>query len=294
MRDLCWSANTHKSRRSQWKKFFKFCQEYSLCPLPASPDTVGLYITYLTRSCCYVTIENYLSGIWALHDYWGFEHVDPTVFIIRATLRGAKRLLGCESTQATPISPSDLQKMYSVLDLSKFKDYQLWCAIILAYRCLLRVGHVTVSPHSMLVKDLHFNKDGMDVSIRSSKTIQYKERLLVVPVVSSGSSILCPCAFLRDYIRTTGLPGTSMLFPYTYGMFSTKLKKLCSAAGLVGKFSTHSLRRGSASFLSTFLPLHDIKVYGDWKSMSVLLYLSDDYSTRKTKDVQVATRLSAF
>ena len=177
VKSLCWSSNTHKARKSQWKKYFGFCKDFGLIALPADAETIGLYITYLARTCCYVTIQNYVSGIWALHDYWGFKHPDPATFIIRATLKGAKRLLGCESKQATPLSPKDLKKLYAALNMSNFEDYQLWCAIVLAYRCLLRVSHVTLSPHSLRAQDLVFNKDGMDVSIRSSKTIQAEESL---------------------------------------------------------------------------------------------------------------------
>ena len=95
LRELCWSENTKKSRKSQWRKYFQFCEDFRLVPLPADVETVGLYITHLSKRCCYVTIINYVSGLWALHDFWGIPHLDPSVFIIKATLKGAKRLLGC-------------------------------------------------------------------------------------------------------------------------------------------------------------------------------------------------------
>ena len=90
------------------------------------------------------------------------------------------------------------------------------------------------------------------------------------------------------------MPPDSPMFPYTYNVFSDKLKKVCLKAGLVGHFTTHSLRRGAAGFLSTFLPLHVIKTYGDWKSWAVLLYVSDNYASRKQKDYLVADKLSVY
>ena len=133
VRDKCWSDNTWKSRKSQWKRFFGFCSEFGLTPLPADVETIGLYVTFLARDCCYVTIANYISGVWALHDYWGVAHVDPTAFLVRSTLLGAKRLLGCESVQADPLSPEQLLLIYKVLDMNLFSDLQFWCAIVLMY-----------------------------------------------------------------------------------------------------------------------------------------------------------------
>ena len=59
IQDLCWAVNTHKARRSQWRRYDAFCSEFGLTPLPASPETVCLHVTYLSRTCCYVTIKNY-------------------------------------------------------------------------------------------------------------------------------------------------------------------------------------------------------------------------------------------
>ena len=48
---------------------------------------------------------------------------------------------------------------------------------------------------------------------------------------------------------------------------------LVSSVGL-SRYTSHSLRRGGATALAEAnVPLHDIKVIGDWKSLSVLLYL---------------------
>ena len=106
--------------------------------------------------------------------------------------------------------------------------------------------------------------------------------------------MLCPCEFLRYDVSRSTRHQEDPLFSFSYNGFSSKLKKTCQLAGLVGNFSSHSLRRGSATFLSDFLPLHTVKAYGDWKSWSVLLYVADSYSARKVKDRLVADRLSVY
>ena len=294
VRSRCWSDNTWKSRKSQWKRYNDFCTEFDLVPIPADVETVGIYIVYLSRTCCYVTIANYISGVWALHDHWGVPHIDPTSFILRSTLQGAKRLLGCESVQSDPLSPEQMKMIWAVLDLSVCADVQFWTALCLMYRCLLRVSHVVASPHTIRNKDIVHTREGVDVCIRSSKTIQFRERKVIVPVIRASGSVLCPCAYLQYYMAGQDLQPEAPLFPYTYNMFSNRLKKVCIRAGLQGRFTTPSLRRGSATFLSSFLPMHVIKTYGDWKSWAVLLYISDNYAARKDKDYIVADKLSAY
>ena len=174
-----------------------------------------------------------------------------------------------------------------------------WCLFTVSFRCLLRKGHVTASPHTIQVSDITFTSYGMDLTVRSSKTIQFNERQVLVPIVESRGP-LCPVKWIRRYTRihrpTAALlckPGTQK--PPTYLWYLNRLRSACKSAGLSGKYGTHSLRRGCATFLSRIgLPLHDIRIYGDWKSLSVLLYLSADKATRYSKDKFVAHCLSRF
>ena len=173
-------------------------------------------------------------------------------------------------------------------------DLRFWCALLLCFRCVLRVGHVTQSPHVLHVRDIIWTSDGMDVIVSSSKTLQYKERCDVIPVVAAPSSPLCPVRFLKHYLRVTRRHPCDTLFGLTYSAYSTQLKSLCEKINLQGHYSTHSVRRGAASFLAQFMPLHDVKMYGGWRSWAVLLYLSDMYDSRKVKDYVVAEKLNGF
>ena len=246
------------------------------------------------RTLCYVTVTNYVSSVWVLHDYHGVAHIDPETFLFQSTMKGAKRILGNATRQVDPLMPWDMVSIYRTLSMANWYDFQFWCAMCVCYRCLLRVSHVSTSPHTLLAKDVTFWKGGMDITVRSSKTIQFKERVQVIPILQSTGSLLCPVGLLRDYLANNGLSPSDTLFPYTYKTFSSRLHVSVKKAGLVGDFATHSLRRGSATYLATFLPLHEVKNYGDWKSWSVLLYISDNYQSRIRKDVEVAKRWREF
>lgn len=231
----------------------------------------------------------------------GYEPKAKGAFLLSCTLRGAKRLLGDTTLSADPLLPEHLLVMYPLLNFNNKKDLIFWCAICLSFRCLLRKSHFTDSPHMLTRSQIEFTEYGMILNITSSKTIQFKERIVRIPIVESPGSILCPVRWMKIYLELCAVPLKGPLFleksgkALSYRKFMERLKKLVVKAGIPGKITCHSLRRGSATYLSRLgLPLHDVKMYGDWKSLSVLLYLADDTETRLLKDYPVARSLSIF
>lgn len=270
--------------------------------MPAATETVCLYVTYLCNTLAYSSICNYVSAIWSLHEFMGHPPSARGSFLLTCTLRGAKRLLGDETLSADPLLPEHLKMIFHNLQFNKLEDLVCWCALCLSFRCLLRKCHFTSSPHMLLRSQIVFTDYGMMVNIVSSKTIQFRERILQIPVVKSYGSILCPVRWLKVYLSLCKVPKKGPLFldmnsrkPLSYEKFSHRLKTLVKKSGIPGRITCHSLRRGSATYLSRLgLPLQDVKMYGDWKSLSVLLYLADDPVTRLQKDFPVAQSLAMF
>lgn len=303
MQSLCWAVSTWKCRQSQWKRYFDFCSMYELQPLPSSVDNVCLYVTYLSSQVKYKTICNYISALWALHNWFGFPPVAKDSFLVKCTMQGAHRLLGDATLSADPLLPEDLVRVYRTLNYKDLHDLVFWAALCLGYRCLLRKGHFTSSPHTILRKHVEFTDYGLCLRLESSKTVQYHERDVVIPVVESPGSILCPVRWLRVYLKRFNVSNSAPLFivpgkksnAISYKFFAKRLSSSLKSAGLNGNYTSHSLRRGCATFLSRLgMPLHDIKTYGDWRSLSVLLYLSNDITTRLGKDFSVAKSFKQF
>ena len=90
---LAYAASTHKTRTSQWDKYFMFCSNYDLLPLPATEEQVCNYITYLTGSLKYSSIQNYLSGLWYLHKAYGYDTCQGS-FSVFQTMKGSKETPG--------------------------------------------------------------------------------------------------------------------------------------------------------------------------------------------------------
>ena len=128
---------------------------------------------------------------------------------------------------------------------------------------------------------------GVVISVRWSKTIQFQERVVSIPLPRVPGSIFCPVAAISHaFSFTVGAPAHSQAFlwvapslhlrEFSYGLFMSKLRACLILCGLPGKdFGSHSFRRGGASFaFSVGVPVELIKLLGDWKSNAVLLYLT--------------------
>ena len=97
------------------------------------------------------------------------------------------------------------------------------------------------------------------VYIPFSKTNQFGQQTLVIPLVENSCKALDPIFHLKLLFSLTGASPTSPAFSYrsgrgtkfvTYRGFTAKLKSLLSKAGFSPeKFSGHSLRRGGVTFL---------------------------------------------
>ena len=297
-----WLADSSKSTRmSQWKIYLGFCKEFDRVPLPATTETILLYIAYLAETRCYVTIVNYLSAVWSLHKLNGIPHVDPSSFPITMTLRGVCRTLGDSRRQATPITVYDLRLIFTTLDLLSSEDVAYWFACVLCFHGLLRKSNMVEKGLAVLLSDCELHHWGLLVKINRSKTISFKERVLSIPFnILSGSIFCVHRLFLLLCSLVTYPSPDSQLISFmrngvwvrvSYSWFTRRLKT--SSSELMGsKWSTHSLRRGGASALGKAqFSLLDIKDMGDWSSLAVLQYISKSLEDRIELDRRMCDSL---
>eukprot|EP00959_Pyramimonas_sp_CCMP1952_P254981 5325484-Pyramimonas_sp.AAC.1 len=118
-------------------------------------------------------------------------------------------------------------------------------------------------------------------SLKSSKTVQYKERVHFVPLVATGGD-LCPVQALRAHIVETAPGPKDPLFQtparkkgtfraLTHAELVKGIKTLAGAAGYdPKKFASHSLRRRGATLAFRMgAPVQQIQLQGDWLSDAV-------------------------
>ena len=295
---MAWAPNTQATRNSQWSKYLSFCADNGLIAIPAEAQTIARFLVFLSRSVKYGTINNYVSAINRLHNYYGHQINFRDFFMVKLVFMGIKRQLGDFIVQKIPLTPKHLLRMYGCLDVSNRNMLAMWCGIILSFRTLLRKSNIVPDStnkdtHVLRRSSVLFCDEGMILKVNSTKTLQYIERVLEIPVNSIPGSPLCAVSLLKHHFSLfPGGPDSFLLYkhtpkgniPITYGDLLSFLKDLVSRIGLDPKdVGLHSLRRSGVAFLHSLrIPLEDIKCIGDWKSLAILSYLVTPMDRKKS------------
>ena len=300
------ATSTQKSRQVQWRKYFEFCDQYHLTPLPANPHQICRFLVFLTSTLKYSPINSYLSGVILLHKMYGYAHEFRLDFRVTLTLQGLRRVLGDTSCCKSPLLPVDLHAMYKLVNLSSDFEQAVWACVILAFRTLLRKSNLIPSAdqsqHCVKRKDISCTNWGLLVHIESSKTVQFKQRTLEIPVVIAPSYGLCAVSQLREHFRRTPsakkgqhlfmVAKKGIMKPLNYADALLQLKDWGSRECHSKDIGFHSLRRGAATHMSTLgIKLEDIKAAEDWASLAVLIYLTTPLSHKIKVDNIVAGSL---
>lgn len=189
-------------------------------------------------------------------------------------------------------------------------DNLCWAAVIFCFRTLLRKSNVLPEinrlpfPANIIRrKDVQFFNWGMVITVHASKTIQFRERKLEIPVFSLGFSPFCAVSLLREHFaKVPGEPDSPLFLrcdtppgskPLLYRHVLKKLKDWVKIIGLEpSNVGLHSLRRSGATFMCRLgIPLTDIKCMGDWRSLAVLEYLITPMSRKLEIENKIAHEL---
>lgn len=274
---------------------------YGLPPFPAQSEHLCQYAAFLARILQPSSIPNYLNIIGILHKEFNLPNPLVDNWPLQSLLTGIRRTKGKPPSQKLPITPDLLCKIHSQLNLRSSFDASFWAICLVSFFAMLRKGHLLVkSPRAfdpskqLLRADVHLYPWGALVTIRWSKTIQFRERVVQLPLPAIPNSPLCPVMALKRAMHFTGQaspdsqafcflssPDLQLKF-FSYPSFLSKLRSILQSLGLPAKdYACHSFRRGGASVaFQAGVPIELIKILGDWHSDAILLYLTVPLSIR--------------
>lgn len=295
------AASTSKTYIAQQSAFLKFCDEMKISPVPLSQENLGRYIAFLSRRLCFNSVKQYLNIIRLMHLEAGFQNPLEKNWYVASILKGVRRIKGDASVQKLPITIDILKQVFLTLNLLISFDRTFWAACLVGFFSFFRKSNLLVSSHvlfdpakNLCASDINFTLEGAVLTVRWSKVIQFRERILQIPLPKIPSSPFCPStALLQLTLESPSCSRPTPLFRYTWmGASNVPLThkqftdKLQACLGLVGldasKYSGHSFRRGGASFaLQCGLPIDLIKVQGDWRSNACERYLEPSFELRK-------------
>ncbi len=246
------AENTLRAYRSDWRDFEGWCRDRSFLACPASPETVALYLTALSRTRKASTLTRRISAISQAHQTARFQ--SPTEESpVRLVMAGIRRSLGTAATAKRPVLVPDLQAMVTALPNNPLG---------LRDRALLLIGFSGAFRRSELVgldsEDVTDTIDGLVITIRRSKTDQEAVgRKIAIPRGREEST--CPLRALFHWRAAAGIEsGPLFLRVNRHGQILPKrlsaeavaivVKRWAARIGYQeGEFAGHSLRSGLAT-----------------------------------------------
>lgn len=219
--------------------------------IPASPETIAEYLVAHADTLSVATLNRRLAALSKVHRSRGFSN--PTsVEVVKATLRGLKRIKGTAQRQAAPLIKEDL---FLVLEATgaRLKDVR--------DRALLLLGFAGGFRRSELIglncDDVVLVRQGLEITLGRSKTDQNGEgRKIGIP---HGRGRWCPVVALEQWLAVSGLTEGPLFRPIDrhqrVGAKRLSGEAVClivrervRAAGIVRTdYAGHSLRAGLAT-----------------------------------------------
>jgi len=247
------AANTHRAYASDWKHFSAWCRATGQGNLPAAPETLVLYLSTLAETAKVSTLTRRISAISQAHQAAGLE--TPTAHLaVRKLMAGIRRQKGTAQVGKRPLATADLRGLVAPLDSRRILDVRNRALLLAGFAGALRRSELV----GLDVTDLEFNREGLIVNVRRSKTDQEGQgRRVGIPYGSNPDT--CPVRALEAWLAVLGADGGplfrginrhgqlagSRLTPQSVALV---IKHLAVQAGMEAwDLAGHSLRAGLAT-----------------------------------------------
>jgi hypothetical protein len=289
-RNAVFATSTKRTYQSQAKCYMRFCMNFGLVPVPATQETLTTYCAFLACTLSANSVPGYLNVVRLIHLEAGFANPMLDNWELASIQKGITCMLGKPPKQKSPITVQILLDLFSTVE-NHPADIAFWAVCLIAFYGFLRKS--TLLPSKELIAAGKFIAHGdildltlasFSVRVKQSKTIQFGQRILVLPYVASTDTRLCPVRALLRHLGTSKLAGNKPLFDFvvvnnvcsfTHAFFIKRLKTgLTRSGNNASELSCHSFRRGGATLgFSLVLSAIDINLRGDWKSNGYERYL---------------------
>jgi integrase len=248
---------TRRAYNSDWRLFCAWCESHNLCSLPALPETVALYISYLadpkdgSAKRKPATIDRKITSINSKHKE--AKLASPALMthkVLAAALQGIRRKAGTAQTMKRPLTLECVLKILDCLEgpIAAPRDRAL---VLIGYGGGLRRSELA----GIEVKHVKDNSEGMTILLPRSKTdSEGKGRLVEYSWGTKKET--CPVTALQNWLAIAGIrEGFVFRSVSRYGSIGPKLRsdtigrlvqKLVAKAGIDNpeEYGGHSLRAG--------------------------------------------------
>ena len=244
------SPFTTRGYANNWKHFARWCSDIGRDSLPATEDTLSLYITHLlmTEGKKVSSAARLASAVAFVH--WEEGCASPFTKTVRAILSGARRIRCEQLRQMTPVTLQQIRDVARVLTLEG-------TTVALRNKAILLVGFASalrrINLAALNLEDIERRDQGILIHVRREKQDQEaKGRTVAVPL--GREEVSCPVRSLYAWTALRGPENGPLFTRLDTGSVNQRLslqaiwnivKKSISKIGVDGtRYGPHSLRAG--------------------------------------------------
>jgi len=163
------APNTVRAYRSDLGDFTAWCTSHNVVPIPATPETVALYVTALAGAGVKAsTIQRRLSAISQAHQLSGHEPSPTSAALVRTTMAGIRRTLGMAPGQKSPVVTAEQRVLLAVTPADTLAGLRDHALLLIGFAGGFRRGELV----ALDVEDVEETEDGLRIRIRRGKTDQ--------------------------------------------------------------------------------------------------------------------------
>ena len=279
--------STKKNLLSHLNSYEKFCDRYMLQYFPCNNLQLCRFGQHLKKSFQSPdSVGNYLSGIRTITALMGWEVPDVKEKQMQLFTTGLRHTMQHAIKQAAPITPQILMRISKVVNYKDKIETIAWTATLLGFYMFLRKSNLVPEAMDKFDSVQQFTRadvnllgleQAMMFEICWTKTIQFKQKILRVPVLPATNKAVCPVFWVHKMLMDNPGEAREPLF-----LIKTPAQSLCLSANqliyrlrkwlkLIGEddaaFSLHLLRWGGATFAyQANMEGQMIQLLGDWAS----------------------------
>ena len=271
----------------------KFCDRFNLPYFPCDNIQLCRFGQHLSQTFeSPDAVGNYQSGVRTCLALLGLPIPEVKDRQIQMFTIGLRRVMQHEVKQAAPITPELLVKLSKVVDYKDLVELVSWTGTLLGFYMFLRKSNLVpdtmedFNPEHQFTRDVNLTTPdhAMMFEIRWSKTIQFKQKVLRMPILPAQNKAICPVYWTYKMMQLVpaGPKDPVLAINYRNKLVSLSANQLIYRIRkwllLIGYdpsiYSLHSLRRGGATFAyQSDLEGEMIKLLGGWASDAYKRYI---------------------